>query len=275
MFVADKVDENDKYWLCFTDFLKCLYYILSPALTHGAIIVMNEQIQDFLLKFRELNGGKLKPKAHNMIHYASQYQHLGPLIHFSTMRFEGKHANLKSIFGTCKNFKNPCSTIATRHQYLQAFHRQNRDFLSINNIIYSNKFSSCKISDFTNLSDCPELKNLPNNMNIQVYSNVQCNGITYEKGCIVLLGFDDDYRMAMVENAFRMDGFNYLIVKNCNIIEYNCHKQYYILETSKVFTAVKLCDLLSECALPSYKDQINDTVIIRIPYYVLTNLHKE
>uniref|UniRef100_A0A3P8S3X7 Uncharacterized protein n=1 Tax=Amphiprion percula TaxID=161767 RepID=A0A3P8S3X7_AMPPE len=63
----------------------------------------------------------MKPKHHFISHYPELVLHFGPLIRLWTLRFESKHAYFKQCARKLHNFKNLSSTLAERHQLLQAF----------------------------------------------------------------------------------------------------------------------------------------------------------
>ena len=113
----------------------------------GQIKYMEEQISEFIGTYKNLDDTKhIKPKLHFAEHYGSQYRRFGNLINQSTLRFEGKHSNLKSIFSTSKNFKNPCLFIATRHQYLQSLHNMNNNFWVEDNVTFNKKYVSVDLN---------------------------------------------------------------------------------------------------------------------------------
>lgn len=62
----------------------------------------------------------LKPKHHFLLHYPDLIIQFGPLIRLRTLPFESKHTYFKQCARKLHNFKNLCSTLAERHQLLQA-----------------------------------------------------------------------------------------------------------------------------------------------------------
>lgn len=54
-------------------------------------------------------------------HYPELIIRFGPLIRLWTLRFESKHTYFKQCARKLHNFKNLCSTLAERHQLLQAY----------------------------------------------------------------------------------------------------------------------------------------------------------
>lgn len=143
LFVANKIPEDDSHWKNYIEFLDILDMILSSSLVLGEIRYMELSISNFLQNFFRFNPAiSVKPKAHYLIHYASQYRLFGPLINQSTLRYEGKHAHLKSFMKKSKNFRNPCKSISYQNQYTQCLYHMNEDFLQTNSKKYSKVFYS-------------------------------------------------------------------------------------------------------------------------------------
>lgn len=56
------------------------------------------------------------PKFHHVQHYSDQVQFYGPLVLYSTLKFERKHQVFKQKADILKNFKNPSRSFAVHHQ---------------------------------------------------------------------------------------------------------------------------------------------------------------
>jgi len=264
LLVAHKIPITDPYWLCYLSFLNCLDYILAPSLNVGQIKYMEELITDFISMYKNLDDNiHIKPKLHFMIHYATQYLLFGPLINLSTLRYEGVHSKLKTIFNSCKNYKNPCLTIATRYQYLQSLHSMNSEFLLENEVKFSKK-SNIKYPSDLGADISEHLEELGHSCPIPSITTtewVEYCGIKYEKGTVVIIGFDYEYQFAIIENATSIKGHPYLIVQMLDIIEFNTHIHSYILKRSEDHCLIKISDLLSPNALPAYKTELNELVV--------------
>ncbi len=112
--------------------LQCLIcivqYAVSPVLCEADLVELEQLVGEWLnlLKstFTEFTP---TPKFHYLLHYVDQIRKHGPLRRCWTMRFEGKHQNLKSFLARSKNTKNVCKTIATRHQrFIASAHNTTR-----------------------------------------------------------------------------------------------------------------------------------------------------
>jgi hypothetical protein len=218
---------------------------------------MEELITDFLVQFKNLDDNiHIKPKAHYMVHYATQYRVFGPLINFSTLRFEGKHSNLKSIFAKCKNYRNPCLTIATRHQYLQALHHMNENFL-VTDIEPCNKGATIALNmmDKSISNEISPIIGEESTITLREY--ICISGITYRRGLGVLIGYDVDYLFGIIENVFSHQNKLYLIIQLTSVKEYNSHIHSYVIENSNKF-CVKCVDVLyNKMPLSIYKSSHN------------------
>lgn len=96
--------------------------ICAPAISNGQIAYLRVLIDEYLhFRMQTFPDNRLKPKHHFVSHYPELIIQFGPLIRLWTLRFESKHTYFKQCLKKLRNFKNPCSTLAERHQLLQAF----------------------------------------------------------------------------------------------------------------------------------------------------------
>ena len=71
----------------------------------------------------------VKPKPHFLIHYATQYKRFGHFFNNMTLRYETRHANMKSTVSTSKNYRNVFLSIALGHQFDPAYHHMIENYL--------------------------------------------------------------------------------------------------------------------------------------------------
>lgn len=96
--------------------------ICAPAISADQIGYLRVLIEEYLISRKQaFPHHRLKPKHHYMSHYPELIIKFGPLIRLWTMRFESKHAYFKQCTRKLRNFKNVCSSLAERHQLLQAY----------------------------------------------------------------------------------------------------------------------------------------------------------
>lgn len=113
--------DND-VWQLVLQLRQIVELICAPKITAGQIAYMKVLIEEYLQSRKEsFPDQPLKPKHHYLSHYPDLTIRFGPLIHLWTLRFESKHAYFKQCARKLHNFKSICSTLAERHQLLQAY----------------------------------------------------------------------------------------------------------------------------------------------------------
>ena len=86
LILADKIPEGDMHWYLL---LKICSIAISPEVTHDTIAFLRDLIKEKLTLFTSIYANaKVLPKMHYLVHYPSQIESFGPLIHSWTMRHE-------------------------------------------------------------------------------------------------------------------------------------------------------------------------------------------
>ena len=73
-------------------------------------------------------GVRLLPKHHYLEHYPQMIRCFGPLVTLWTMRFKAKHSFFKRLVKRTSCFKNVPLTLASKHQFMIAFHRNSPSY---------------------------------------------------------------------------------------------------------------------------------------------------
>ena len=121
LIIGDKVPEGDKNWASFLLLLRICSIAVSTTCTYDTIAYLRLLIEEKLTDFKQLYPEfRLIPKFHYMVHYPSQIEMFGPLIHSWTMRQESKLSFVKRA-SRCSNFKNVAKTVAKKHQLWQCY----------------------------------------------------------------------------------------------------------------------------------------------------------
>ena len=116
LLLGDKIPEDDENWRLFLLLIKICKIALSPVCTPDTIPYLRTLVEEKLLLYRELYPETtLKPKMHYILHYPSQIERYGPLIHSWTMRHEAKLSFIKRV-AKSSNKKNVCKSVAKHHQ---------------------------------------------------------------------------------------------------------------------------------------------------------------
>lgn len=121
LIIGDKVPEGDKNWLSFLLLLRICSIAVSTTCTYDTIAYLRLLIEEKLTDFKQLYPEfRIIPKFHYMVHYPSQIEMFGPLIHSWTMRQESKLSFVKRA-SRRSNFKNVAKTVAKKHQLWQCY----------------------------------------------------------------------------------------------------------------------------------------------------------
>lgn len=264
LLISHKIPHQDSYWVQFLKFMEVLDFVCAPVLSDGQIKYMGFLITAFLEDFFSLpNVMNVKPKAHFMVHYESQFKRFGPLINQTTLRFEGKHAYFKNIMTRTKNYINPCRTMAMRHQYLQCLHNQSESYLLENDKDFGKKASTISIEDLSeSLQEC--LKQVCNNNSIITIAKVvDTCGIKYLAGQAVVVGYkDSDYEFGKITHIVFHDQL-YLIINKYKNTGFAMHLHAYILHETRYKKIVALNSLLSPFPISTYKCGDDDVAVMR------------
>lgn len=141
LMIGDKIQSNNKHW----DLYKCLKKIVGlltrPELDYGQIDTLRYLIQEHNSLYLDLYGN-LKPKMHLLTHYCRLIELNGPVVHYSSMKFEQQNRKLKEFaVGTTSSLNVPL-TIAIRNQLKFCYELENSsikpDKIELGPIINSN-----------------------------------------------------------------------------------------------------------------------------------------
>ncbi|XP_051176569.1 uncharacterized protein LOC127291456 [Leptopilina boulardi] len=126
--VYDRInDENAEYLENHLQLLEIMSIVCSHTISLGSLSLLESLIPAYLETFARIyknddstSGRKFIPKQHFLLHYPRLIAMFGPLVHFWTLRFEGKHQYFKKIVQAMRNWKNLPLTLAKKHQLWQA-----------------------------------------------------------------------------------------------------------------------------------------------------------
>lgn len=174
--------ENDPARLLLMTLKDIIELIVSPVHTDETISYLESKIVEHRQRFHKLFPGvRLLPK-----HYPHLIRCFGPLVTLWTMRFEAKHSFFKQIVKHTSCFKNLPLTLASKHQFMIAFH------------LCSPSYGKSSI-DVPHVSTLPvdvleeemaqaiRLK-YPNISEVQLAERASSSGIAYKEGMIVVHG---------------------------------------------------------------------------------------
>jgi len=123
LLVGDRIrNKENPVWNLLLLLREIVDLVCAPAISLDQVALLKEYITDYLHRRVELfPDHRITPKHHYMAHYPGLIVQFGSLIRVWTLRFESKHSYFKNCVRKLRNFKNVCSTLADRHQLLQAY----------------------------------------------------------------------------------------------------------------------------------------------------------
>ena len=97
------------------------YFSTSPR-NRDVHLLFESMISEYLETASRLFGADyLKPKHHFLLHYPRIMKLMGPLGNISSMRYEAKHSQGKTVAKVSRNRVNVCRTIALKEAYVLNF----------------------------------------------------------------------------------------------------------------------------------------------------------
>jgi len=124
VLIGEKITSpaENEIWQMVLQLRDIVALICAPAISADQIGYLRVLIEEYLHSRKQaFPHHQLKPKHHYMSHYPELIIQFGPLIRLWTLRFESKHTYFKQCARKLHNFKNVCSSLAERHQLLQAY----------------------------------------------------------------------------------------------------------------------------------------------------------
>lgn len=192
VLIGDKIEnpgDND-IWQLVLQLREIVELICSPAISTGQIAYLRVIIDEYLhCRKQAFPNRPLMPKHHYVSHYPELIVQFGPLIRLWTLRFESKHTYFKQCLRKLRNFKNPCSTLAERHQLLQAFMSAGKFFPPP---VLVEKSTPFFLGDYnTDIREAVSQHNFEAE-NTVIAHEVAVKGTKYKKNMFIVISDDDE-----------------------------------------------------------------------------------
>ncbi|KAL0150086.1 hypothetical protein M9458_054611, partial [Cirrhinus mrigala] len=180
---------DDQVWQLCLKLREIVEFVCSPKIHTNQVAYLKILVQEYVESRAALFPQKpLKPKHHFLLHYPDLIIKFGPLIRLWSLRFESKHTYFKQCARKLHNFKNLCSTLAERHQLLQAYLHSGSLFPSILQVGQANEFDEQMYNDA--IKEAVRISGVTN-QNTAETASVTYKGSTYKKGMAVVLNVND------------------------------------------------------------------------------------
>lgn len=246
-------DTNDDIWQLYLKLKDIVEIIVSPCIHASQIAYLKVLVDEYLEERTDLFPHEsLRPKHHFLSHYHWLIIMFGPLIRLWTLRFESKHSFFKRCARYSQNFINITSTLAEKHQLLQAFCSRGQLFPDQIKLLKEAHFHVDLYS--THIRQAVTVSEIETE-NCLVSDEVLVFGTRYKKGMFLLVGVDNgSLKFASLLLVLLSRGNVYFVVKHhpshylCN---YGVHEINTIAESDTV--CVPFSSLLDYYPLSAYR----------------------
>ncbi|XP_063047290.1 uncharacterized protein LOC134441029 isoform X1 [Engraulis encrasicolus] len=187
-FLIGSVVPNDEpAWLVLMDLKDIVELVFGPVHTDESISYLQSKIIEHRTRYKALFPDvQLLPKHHLVEHYPVLIRNFGPLGTLWTLRFESKHSFFKRVVKHTNCFKNVPLTLASKHQFMLAFHMTSPSYgkstLDVPHV------STVPVSVLKEDVAQAFLAKFPNASVVRLTKRACSSGIHYEKGMIVTYG---------------------------------------------------------------------------------------
>lgn len=181
-FLEKISNYEDVAWTTFLNLRNLVELITAPKLSINQTALIDSKVREYLTQRQKLfPRHPWRPKHHYLNHYGDLFRQFGPLIRFSTLRWESKHGYFKNIIRHSPNFKNVTYSLSLRHQLLQSLYSAG--------ILFHEKAIPKEVTPlysnlYSDAINCLINTNCPQNL-LVCETSVNFRGIDYRKGMFV------------------------------------------------------------------------------------------
>lgn len=185
--IGSIVPEDEPAWLVLMDLKDIVELVVGPVHTDESISYLGSKIVEHRTRYKELFPDlQLLPKHHLIEHYPTMMRNFGPLVALWTLRFEAKHGYFKQVVKHTSCFKNVPLTLASKHQFMLAFHMNSPSYgkstLDVSHVstVPVNVLKEEVVQAFRS--------KFPSTSVVHLANKASNSGIHYNKGMIVTYG---------------------------------------------------------------------------------------
>ncbi|KAJ8018321.1 hypothetical protein HOLleu_43753 [Holothuria leucospilota] len=255
LIIGNEIEEDCEIWELYLLLLDIFKIVMSPTLSLSATYALKALIRDhhqlFLNLFPERN---LSPKQHFLIHYPRSLRCLGPLIQYSSMRFEGKHKVFKNVANFSCNFQNIAKTLAVKHQVTQCYSFLLKKPLDSQDVELNQEQVST-LSNVGSISDMVEIiaqkLGITLEQEITFAGAVKLHGYELREGTSVIISWNEDGpTFGSVQCIIVKKTDIYIVLKLLKTLHFQRHVQAFVVEDTNAQFQTR-SDMLRQLPLDS------------------------
>lgn len=208
LMIGSMVPRDDPVWQYLCSLLKIYDIVMLHDIPLELIEEFRKLVEFHHYKYVYLFQDSLKPKHHNIVHYATAVTMSGSLRRQWGMRCEAKHKEAKQYCRVNYNKRNICSSLITKFSFKYAFDVFNNQFITpFIDIKKENTFCS-ELSDIlkplVNSITCAGTKS------IKFVSQFTKQGSLYQKGTIFFIS------QKLIRNVYEIESM--ILINDKNIV---------------------------------------------------------
>lgn len=230
LMIGDKVPRESETWEVLCSLLDITKLLTAPGMSVEATYMLKAKVAHHLQLYIDIFNMPLTPKQHFLVHYAHSIRPLGPLNTYSSIRYEGKHKELKRIAKNSNNFINVAKTIAKRNQSRQCLGfllKQDVDQREIQ--VLSQDVT--QVSDLEHADKICTALHCPLYSDVTVASAVQMNGYILRPHSSVLLSWNEDLpKFGEIGQIIIVDGTIYFAIHPWTTLYFDRHFHAYAVQ---------------------------------------------
>ena len=254
LLIGDLIPRANVHWKLVVLLKEIIDIVFSSVVSYEILDHLESIIAEYLLKLNILCEGRMKPKHHLLIHYASVSRRFGPLWNLATLRCESKNRISKMAAHASRNRQNITKTIAIKCQLQLADRILRKESVKLK--LY--EYQTSEILPFINLPNVDSYfylfcdMELPND--VKKFDSIVVKGQNICKNAVLMIPGLDDPELYVVHVMFEIAPQQIFTVVR-NVTEYNmydCHFQGYELYNRALTDSVNWSYLTTEQLRTSY-----------------------
>ena len=231
LLIGNKIPEDCEQWRVLLKLVQLVRIFSAWTIPRKRLDEIQYSVEEWLETYRALFPSvTITPKFHYLIHYTAQIEKHGCPTYCKTLRFEGKHQELKKFASQSKNRINLSKTIVKKHQRSLCLKLRSRTLFAPR-------------IDFV-AGDSPRVKDIPDGYDLGV--KVHVNGVSFGVGDVIFYkshGRGDGVSFAMVDGVLRRGDDLRFLCRRLNVENFVEHIMSYRVSTTPDVAVVAFGDL--------------------------------
>ncbi|XP_021699990.1 uncharacterized protein LOC110676430 [Aedes aegypti] len=251
LIIGNLVPEDDPVWNHFCILLKICHILMLREISVQDLNILRKLVSTHHAQYITLFNDKLKPKHHNLVHYATFILCSGTPRHQWTMRGEAKHREAKQYSRVNNNKINLCKSLGIKASLKFAFNLFNNSFIPPSIDLSSSKLSimHLKTEYVQLLNDCK----IDNNA-VKYVDKFIKHGLEFARNTVFYIRQNDLASIYELEDII-LDNDEKLVMVCHNIHSrcFNNHFQSYEVYKTMIRTVFIDIEYLETCTIDLHK----------------------